>query len=115
MKPTTGGGIYYGLIGAELAGNILNRALADNDLTKKRLSIYERAWRRKLGGELRTGYWVRKFFERLNEQQIDRLFKIIKASGFDEALLKARGISFDWHSRTIMSLLKYLVGARLSR
>jgi digeranylgeranylglycerophospholipid reductase len=115
VKPTTGGGIYYGLIGAELAGNILNRALADNDLTRKRLSGYERAWRRKLGGELRTGYWARKFFERLNEQQIDRLFKIIKASGFEQALLKAGGISFDWHGRTLMSLLKYLVRTRLSR
>jgi digeranylgeranylglycerophospholipid reductase len=115
VKPTTGGGIYYGLIGAELAGNVLNRALADNDLTRKRLSSYERAWRRKLGNEIRTGYWVRRFFERLNEPQIDRLFKIIKTIGFDEALLKAKGISFDWHGRTIMSLLKYLVRARLSR
>jgi len=109
VKPTTGGGIYYGLIGAEIAADVLYQALADNDLSAKRLSSYERAWRRKLGGELRTGYWERKLFERLDERQIDQMFRIIKASGIDEALLKAKDISFDWHSKTIKSLLKYQV------
>jgi digeranylgeranylglycerophospholipid reductase len=109
VKPTTGGGIYYGLVGAEIAGDILHLALADNDLSAKRLASYERAWRRKLGGELRTGYWARQFFERLNERQINQLFKIIKTSGIDEALLKTKDISFDWHSKTIKSLLKYQV------
>jgi digeranylgeranylglycerophospholipid reductase len=107
VKPTTGGGIYYGLIGADIAGDILHQALMDNDLSSKRLASYERTWRRKLGGELRTGYWARKFFERLNEPQIEQLFKIVKTSGIDEALLKTKDISFDWHSKTIKSLLKY--------
>jgi geranylgeranyl reductase family protein len=107
VKPTTGGGIYYGLIGAEIAAYVLHQALADNDLSAKRLSSYERAWRQKLGGELRTGYWARRFFERLNERQIDQMFRMIKTSGIDEALLKAKDVSFDWHSRTIMRLLKY--------
>lgn len=109
VKPTTGGGIYYGLLGAEIAADILHRALADNDLSAKRLASYGRTWRRKLGGELKTGYWARKLFERMSERQIDRIFEIIQASGIDEALCKAKDISFDWHSRTIMSLLKYQV------
>ncbi len=109
VKPTTGGGIFYGLIGAEIAADILHQALADNDLSAKRLSSYQRAWQKKLGGEIKTGYWARKLFERLNERQIDRLFQKIKASGIDEALLKAKDISFDWHSRTIKSLLKYQI------
>jgi digeranylgeranylglycerophospholipid reductase len=107
VKPTTGGGIFYGLIGAEIAADILHQALADNDLSAKRLSSYQRTWQKKLGGELKTGYWARKFFERLNERQIDRLFQIIKASGIDEAILKAKDLSFDWHSKTIQSLFKY--------
>lgn len=107
VKPTSGGGIFYGLLGADIAANILHDALVDNDLSEKRLSRYERAWRRKLGRELKTGYWARKLFERMSERQIDRIFKIIKDSRIDEALLKAKDVSFDWHSRTIMGLLKY--------
>ncbi len=107
VKPTTGGGIYYGLLGAEIAAATLHRALEEGDLSAKGLARYQREWRKKLGRELTTGYWARRLFERLNNRQIDRLFEIVKAGGIDEALLKSADISFDWHSRTITSLLKY--------
>lgn len=107
VKPTSGGGIFYGLLCADIAADILHRALTDNDLSTKRLSRYEKAWRRKLGRELRTGYWARRLYERLSHKQIDRLFRLIKAGGIDEAMLKAEDLSFDWHSRTIKRLLKY--------
>ena len=110
-KPTSGGGIYYGLIGAEAAAETLSKALSENDLSAARLAGYQKAWRRKLGRELRTGYWARRLYERLNNEQIDLIFKIVKANGIDEAILKADDLSFDWHSRTIMSLLKYQVVA----
>jgi digeranylgeranylglycerophospholipid reductase len=112
VKPTTGGGIFYGLIGAEIAADVLHEALTAGDLSAKRLSAYERAWRRRLGGELTTGYRARRFFERLNERQIDRLFKVIKSAGISEALLQAEDLSFDWHSRTLKSLFKYQVLTR---
>lgn len=112
VKPTSGGGIYYGLISAEIAAETLHQALADDDLSARRLARYERGWRKKLGRELRTGYWARKLFERLSNRQIDRLFETVKAGGIDEALLKVEDLSFDWHGRTIVSLLKYQVVAR---
>jgi digeranylgeranylglycerophospholipid reductase len=112
VKPTSGGGIYYGLLSADIAADTLHEALEDDDLTAKRLARYERGWRKKLGRELRTGYWCRKLFERLSNRQIDRIFEMIKAGGIDEALLKAEDLSFDWHGRTIMSLLKYQVVAK---
>ena len=112
VKPTSGGGIYYGLLSAEIAADTLHRSLADGDLSAGRLARYERVWRRKLGRELRTGYWARKLFERLSDRQIDRIFEIIKAGGIDEALLKAEDLSFDWHGRTIIRLLKYQMVAR---
>jgi digeranylgeranylglycerophospholipid reductase len=107
VKPTTGGGIYYGLIGADMAANVLDKALTGNDFSEKSLSRYESAWRRKLGGELRTGYRARKLFERLSNRQIDRLFEAIKRGGIDTALLKAPDVSFDRHSYTIKQLFKY--------
>jgi digeranylgeranylglycerophospholipid reductase len=112
VKPTSGGGIYYGLLSADIAADTLHEALEDNDLTAKRLARYERGWRKKLGKELRTGYWFRKLFERLSYRQIDRIFEMMKAGGIDEALLKAEDLSFDWHGRTIMRLLKYQVVAK---
>ena len=105
VKPTTGGGIYYGLLCADIAANTLHQALGSNDLSARSLADYERKWKRKLGRELKIGYWARKFYERLSDQRIDRLFDIIKSDGIDEALLKADDLSFDWHSEAVLRLI----------
>ena len=109
VKPTSGGGIYYGLLCADIAADTLRQALEDDDLSARRLARYERRWRRRLGRELRVGYWARRLFERLSDRQIDRLFNVVKRSGIDEALLQAEDLSFDWHSQTILRLLRHQV------
>jgi geranylgeranyl reductase family protein len=112
VKPTSGGGIYYGLLCADIAVRTLHQALEDDDLSAGRLARYERAWRKKLGRELRIGYWTRKLYERLSNRQVDRIFKILKDNAIDEALLEADDLSFDWHSRTILRLVGYRMVAR---
>jgi digeranylgeranylglycerophospholipid reductase len=112
VKPTSGGGIYYGLLGAEIAVKVLKRALDDDDLSAKKLSTYQREWHKLLGRELRVGYWSRKLFERLSERHIDRVFDALKSQGIDRTLMEADDLSFDWHSRTILRMLKYRVIAR---
>ena len=64
---------------------------------------------RKLGQELKVGYWGRKFYELLSDKQVDRIFDIIKSNGIDEALLKADDLSFDWHGEVILRLLGHRV------
>jgi len=87
VKPTTGGGIYYGLLCADIAVNSLQQGLEINDLSAKNLASYQRRWKRKLGRELKIGYWARKFYEHLSDKQIDRLFDIIESRGIVEALI----------------------------
>jgi geranylgeranyl reductase family protein len=109
VKPTTGGGIYYGLLCADIAANTLHRALASNALSAKSLADYERGWRRMLRQELRIGYQARKFYEHLSDRQIDRIFDIIKSYDIDEALLKAKDLSFDWHGAAVLRLLEHRI------
>ncbi len=105
IKPTTGGGIYYGLLCADIAANHLNRALKSDNLSAGNLSRYQREWHKKLGTELKTGYWARKLYERLSDHQVDRIFDIIESHGIDGALLKAEELSFDWHSNVVLRLM----------
>jgi geranylgeranyl reductase family protein len=105
VKPTTGGGIYYGLLCADVAASTLHQALATGDLSARGLADYERKWQKKLGGELKKGYQVRKFYEHLSDQQIDKLFETIDAKGMAEALLKDSNLSFDWHSGSLLRIL----------
>ncbi len=105
VKPTTGGGIYYGLLCADIAANHLHRALKSDNLSAKNLSRYQREWWKRLGPELRIGYWARRLYESLSDRQVDKIFDIIKSNGINEALLKAEDLSFDWHSRVVLRLV----------
>jgi len=109
VKPTTGGGIYYGLLCADIAASNLHQALESDNLSARNLADYEKGWKRKLGWEIRVGYWARKIYELLSDRQLDRIFDIIKSSGIDD-------LSFDWHGGVLRRLIRYkalsqLVGA----
>jgi len=112
VKPTSGGGIYYGLLCADIAADVLHQALESDDLSYRRLASYEQRWRQRLSQELRIGYWARKLFERLSDKQLDRIFEIVTANGIDEALLQASDLSFDWHSKAVLRLMGHQVIAR---
>lgn len=115
VKPTTGGGIYYGLLCADIAADTLHQALIDDNLLAKNLAKYQRAWRKRLGRELEIGYYARKFYERLSDKQVDRVFKIIKSHGIDQALLQTEDVAFDWHGRAVMKLIGHQIVAEALR
>lgn len=106
VKPTTGGGIYYGLLCADIAANVLHQGLKSDNLSARYLAKYEREWKRRLGRELAIGYWARKFYERLSDSQIEKMFDIITATGMDKALSEAEDLSFDWHGEVVLRLLR---------
>jgi len=109
VKPTTGGGIYYGLLCADIAVDNLHRALASNDLSASGLAGYQREWKKRLGRELGMGYRVRKLYQHLSDGQIDRMFNAIAANGMVDLLLKADDVSFDWHSSGLLRMLGRVV------
>ncbi len=108
VKPTTGGGIYYGLICADLAAETLLKAFSNGDFSGKRLAEYERSWKQKLGRELKIDYLARKLYTRFSDEWINHIFNIIKANSIHEALLKSPYLSFDWHAELILGGLKYI-------
>ncbi len=106
VKPTTGGGIYFGLLAAEFAADTLHKGLVADDLSSRSLAAYERNWRKKLGGEIRREYYARKFFERLSDAQIEKLFTTLQSSGLVDSLLADEDLSFDWHGDLLGRALK---------
>jgi len=115
VKPITGGGIYFGLICADIAANTLNRCLSSDILSADKLSSYQRGWKRRLGRELRNGYWARRLFEKLDDRQLDRVFKIIETSGLIDELRKAEELSFDSHADVISRIFNHRLLLRLFR
>ncbi len=115
VKPTTGGGVYYSLLGADIAAAHLHRALLDDDFSARRLAAYEADWKRKLGKEFLVGAWARRIYEHLSDGQIDSIFDIISTNGIHEALVNSPALSFDWHGGMLVKLLHYKALAKFGR
>lgn len=102
VKPTTGGGIYYGLLTAELAAVTATEALAAGDYSARFLRCYQAAWQAALASEIRTGSLFRCYASRLSDSQIDEAFQL---AGSDQVARLIRDhATFNWHRAVILAL-----------
>ena len=116
VKPTTGGGIYYGLVAGELAADTLHDGFLRDDLSAASLSVYERKWKALMGDEMKIGLSARRLFEHLGNTQMDQVMRIVKERSLHVELLSAPDLSFDRHSSFILKALAHPVfGGFLSR
>jgi len=104
VKPTTGGGVYYGLLCADIAAGVLQRSLEADDFSADALSAYEEEWRARLNRELTIGYWARTLLANLSNNNIDRLFRLAGEKGLPELISNGNGFSFDWHSQLLLKM-----------
>ncbi len=107
VKPTTGGGIYFGHLGARIAAEVIDEALSSDNLTAGQLSRYQKQWKAKIGKELSRGYWARWAYAKLSDRQIEGILNILNSNGMAEGLLNSGDFSFDWHSRLILAVLRH--------
>jgi digeranylgeranylglycerophospholipid reductase len=107
VKPTTGGGIYFGHLGARIAAEVLDEALSSDNLTAGQLSRYQKQWKAKMSKELSRGYWARWLYAKLSNRQIEGIFNVVDSGGMVEALLNSGNFSFDWHSMLFLAVLRH--------
>ncbi len=105
-KPTTGGGIYYGMMSGLLAAETALEALDSGDLSARELQRYERRWKREFGREMDVGYYARILFEAMSNDQKDEIMKVFLSEEVQSEVLGSNGFSFDWHSRAILGTVR---------
>jgi digeranylgeranylglycerophospholipid reductase len=105
VKPTTGGGIYYSLVSAALAADVLTKALKHDDLSAARLAPYERRWRERLSAEFQAQLKLRVVAHRLTDQDIEHLFELARTDGVMPIV--RRTASFNRHRKLILALFKH--------
>jgi flavin-dependent dehydrogenase len=105
VKPTTGGGIYFSLLTAAIAGELMAEALAADKLSAARLSEYESRWRQQLESELRIQIMLRLVSERLRDDEIDQLFELARTDRLN-SLIRSTA-RFNRHSDLIRTLFRH--------
>jgi flavin-dependent dehydrogenase len=103
VKPTTGGGIYYGLLSGAIASDVLDEGLARNRLDARALRHYESRWRKRLGQEIRIGLAFRRIVARLSDESIDELIELARVDGVVPLLQETA--AFNWHRKAAVALL----------
>ena len=105
VKPTTGGGIYYSLVSADIAASILSQALAADDLRAERLEPYEREWQDRLAKEFQAQLMLRVAAQKMTDEDIEDLFELARTDGVMPIV--RRTASFNKHRELIVALMKH--------
>ena len=104
IKTTTGGGIYYGLVSAEIASETIKQAFKKGKFDEGTLSEYEKTWEKSLGREIKFGQYFHRFYSRLDDDSIDALFHAANEDGL-LSFIAERG-KFDWHKEAVIRILR---------
>ena len=99
VKTTTQGGIYYGMLCAAMAADVLAEAARKNDFRASVLQRYEKEWTKAIAQELKMGLNLRQLFARLSDKQIDALVEL--GTQDDIISIVRRLAQFDWHGDLI--------------
>jgi len=106
IKTTTGGGIYYGLVCADIAAAAVQGCFAAGDFSASALAAYEKNWKNALQKEIILGHMTRRMCARLSDSQIERIFRLAQTDGILPIVREKA--DFDWHSDLILALVKRL-------
>ena len=105
VKPTTGGGIYYSLLSGEMAAETAHKSFLSDDFSRRTLRHYETHWKSVFGRELRVGYYARRLYEALGDDQREYLLDAFVTSKALDDLVSAGDFAFDWHSGPILKAI----------
>lgn len=104
VKPTSGGGIYTGLLSANYCSRVAIDALEKNNFSSQFLKKYHKMWYSDIGRELFLGMKFRTIFKNLTDKQIDKYIKKFKNPKITEIISEFGDI--DYPSKLVAPLLK---------
>lgn len=111
VKATTGGGIFYSLLSAGFAAEVLARGLRSDRLGSSSLKPYESAWKARLGPELKAQLRLRRLSQRLGDDDVDAFFELARTDGVMPIV--RRTARFNQHRDVILSLLRHPPARRI--
>jgi len=111
VKATTGGGIYYSVVSASIAADVLADRLAQNRLDQASLATYQDRWRGELSEELEAQASLREIANTLSDSQIDGLFELAQTNGIMPIV--RRTARFNRHRDVIRAVLNHPPARRL--
>jgi len=105
VKPTTGGGVIFGLTCAREAGEVAYEAVKKQDFSEAFLSRYQSRWKRLMGFDLDAMLRMRRMLDSLPDSRIDGMIGLCRRLGIDSVLEKVGDL--DFQGRSLIPMIKY--------
>jgi flavin-dependent dehydrogenase len=113
VKPTTGGGLYFGALSALSAVSALAMGFEKGDLSGRSLAAHDAQWKAQLNTEMRRGRLLRRAYTRMNPRMIDRVIAAAARTGVSRRLVSDASFSFDRHTAVLIRGLIEAFGVSL--
>jgi geranylgeranyl reductase family protein len=105
VKPTTGGGIVFGLLCSKIAGEVAAKAVMGNDYSAEFLSQYQSRWKKAIGFELSVMRYLRLMLNRLSDNDVDRLIEL--CSRFEMGRILEECGDLDFEGTSLIKMLRH--------
>jgi len=104
VKPTTGGGVIFGLTCAKIAAQVASEAIRRNDLSSNYLRLYQKRCGDMLGFDFNVMLRMRKFLDSLSDEKVDAAIRFCSRIGLDKTLRNVEEI--DFQGQTLLKIAK---------
>lgn len=103
VKPTTGGGVIFGLTCARTAAEIASQALKQGDVSSNFLQSYQKKCDDLLSFDFRVMLRLRRLLDSLSDEKLDEMLRVCGKIGVDRALRNVNEI--DFQGKLLLNLL----------
>jgi digeranylgeranylglycerophospholipid reductase len=104
VKPTTGGGVVFGLTCARIAAEVADEAVRRNDVSANFLALYQKRCADTLGFDFGVMLRVRRFLDSLSDEKVDEVLRFCARIGLDKTLENVEEI--DFQGQTLLKVMK---------
>jgi len=95
VKPTTGGGVIFGLTAAKQAAEVAGKAIAQDDVSSVVMQAYQKRCNDLLRFDFNVMLRLRRFLNSLSDEKIDEMLRVCDKLGIDKALRNVDEIDFQ--------------------
>ncbi|MBM4401023.1 MAG: NAD(P)/FAD-dependent oxidoreductase [Crenarchaeota archaeon] len=95
VKPTTGGGVVFGLTCARIAAEVAAEAVRRSDVSANFLALYQKRCTDALGFDFGVMLRVRRFLDSLSDEKVDAVLRFCVRIGLDKTLENVEEIDFQ--------------------
>jgi digeranylgeranylglycerophospholipid reductase len=103
VKPTTGGGVVFGLTCARIAAEVADEAVRRNDVSPNFLQRYQKRCADTLGFDFNVMLRIRRFLDALSDEKVDEVLRFCARIGLDKTLKNEEEI--DFQGQTLLKIL----------